>query len=103
MEIWEHSDHDPVRRLRKHILWTEIQSLQLFSGFSGSGKSTQLRRLQRDLETKGYLVVYANAEDARTCARIDRKNEPNLVRSVKSSVSAKPPLPRARSQFPEKT
>lgn len=35
----------------------------MFSGFSGSGKSTQLRRLQADLEAKGYLVVYANAQD----------------------------------------
>ncbi len=63
VEIWENSDHDPVRRLRKHILWSEVQSLQLFSGFSGSGKSTQLRRLQLDLQHKGYLVIYANAED----------------------------------------
>lgn len=63
VEIWENSDHDPVRRLRKHILWSEVQSLQLFSGFSGSGKSTQLRRLRLDLQDKGYLVIYANAED----------------------------------------
>jgi hypothetical protein len=63
VEIWEHSDYDPVRRLRKHIVWSEIESLQLFSGFSGSGKSTQLLRLQQDLTGEGYLVVYANADD----------------------------------------
>jgi hypothetical protein len=63
VQIWERSEHDPVHRLRKHILWSEVQSLQLFSGFSGSGKSTQLRRLQRDLESKGYLAVYADAND----------------------------------------
>ena len=63
VEIWEHSDHDPVARLAKHIKWTAVQSLQLFSGFSGSGKTTQLRRLQRELRASGYLVVYANAED----------------------------------------
>jgi len=63
VEIWEHSDHDPVRRLRKHILWTEFESLQLFSGFSGSGKSTQLLRLKRDLEAHSYLVLYADAEN----------------------------------------
>jgi len=63
VEIWEHADYDPVRRLCKHIAWSEIQSLQLFSGFSGSGKSTQLLRLQRDLTAAGYLVIYANAED----------------------------------------
>ena len=63
VEIWEHSDHDPIQRLRKHILWTEVESLQLFSGFNGSGKTTQLRRLQRELEARGYLVVYADAEN----------------------------------------
>ena len=63
VEIWEHSDYDPVRRLRKHIVWSEVESLQLFSGFSGSGKSTQLLRLQQDLTAEGYLVVYANADN----------------------------------------
>lgn len=63
VEIWEHADYDPVRRLRKHIVWSEIESLQLFSGFSGSGKSTQLLRLQQELQEAGYLVVYANADD----------------------------------------
>jgi len=63
VEIWEHADYDPVRRLQKHIVWSEVESLQLFSGFSGSGKSTQLLRLQRDLCAEGYLVVYANADD----------------------------------------
>jgi hypothetical protein len=61
VEIWEHSGHDPVARLAKHIKWTENQSLQLFSGFLGSGKTTQLRRLQRELSERGYLVVYADA------------------------------------------
>ena len=63
VRIWEDSPHDPVRRLRKHIQWSEVESLQLFSGFSGSGKTTQLRRLQQELEREGYHVIYANAED----------------------------------------
>ncbi|HTU47526.1 MAG TPA: hypothetical protein VMF91_20860 [Bryobacteraceae bacterium] len=63
VEIWEHSDHDPIQRLRKHILWTEIESLQLFSGFNGSGKTTQLRRLKQELEEQGYLVIYADADE----------------------------------------
>ncbi|HEX3685655.1 MAG TPA: hypothetical protein VHU83_24180 [Bryobacteraceae bacterium] len=25
VEIWEHSDHDPIQRLRKHILWTDFK------------------------------------------------------------------------------
>jgi nucleoside-triphosphatase THEP1 len=63
VEIWENSPHDPVARLRKHIKWTEVESLQLFSGFSGSGKTTLLRRLQQNLEHEQYLVLYANAKD----------------------------------------
>jgi hypothetical protein len=63
VEIWEHSDYDPVQRLRKHIVWSEVESLQLFSGFSGSGKSTQLLRLQQDLTAAGYLVVYVDAQE----------------------------------------
>jgi thymidylate kinase len=63
VEIWEHSEHDPVRRLQKHIVWSEVESLQLFSGFSGSGKSTQLLRLRQNLQAEGYLVVYATADD----------------------------------------
>jgi hypothetical protein len=63
VRIWEDSPHDPVFRLRKHIQWSEVESLQLFSGFSGSGKTTQLKRLQQELERKGYHVIYANAED----------------------------------------
>ena len=57
VEIWEHSDHDPVERLRKHIIWTSIESFQLFSGFSGSGKTTQLRRLQQDLEGREPIEI----------------------------------------------
>ncbi len=61
VEIWENSGHDPVQKLRKHIVWSQVQSLQFFSGFNGSGKSTQLFRLKRDLEQAGYLVIYADA------------------------------------------
>ena len=64
VRIWEDSPYDPVQQLRKHILWSEVESLQLFSGFSGAGKSTQLRRLKKELEGTGdYFVIYANAEN----------------------------------------
>lgn len=62
VELWEDSQFDPARRLRKHIVWKSVQSLQLFSGFGGSGKTTQLLRLKKELEAAGYLVIYANAE-----------------------------------------
>ena len=52
---------DPVARLRTRIEWATVESLQLFSGFRGTGKTTELFRLRRELESKGYLVLYANA------------------------------------------
>ena len=54
---------DPVAKLRKRIEWATVESLQLFSGFRGTGKTTELFRLRRELETKGYVVLYANALD----------------------------------------
>lgn len=52
---------DPVSRLRTQIDWSEGESLHLFSGFRGSGKTTELKRLAADLEEAGYCVLYANA------------------------------------------
>lgn len=52
---------DPVAKLKTHIEWTTVESLQLFSGFRGTGKTTELFRLRRDLQEKGYIVLYADA------------------------------------------
>ncbi len=41
-------------------------SCQLFSGFNGTGKSTELRRLAQRLETEGYSVLLADARDYHT-------------------------------------
>ena len=54
---------DPVARLRTGIEFAEVESLQLFSGFRGSGKTTELFRLRRHMEERGFLVLYANALD----------------------------------------
>ena len=54
---------DPVLRMQRHIEFHDLESLQLFSGFSGSGKSTELFRLRRALKDEGCVVLYANAED----------------------------------------
>lgn len=37
------------------------RSCQLFSGFPGTGKSSELRGLQRNLEKRGYVVLVADA------------------------------------------
>jgi hypothetical protein len=56
-------DGDPVERLSRTINFSETQSCQFFSGFRGTGKSTQLLRLKSQLEAEGYLAFYANAMD----------------------------------------
>lgn len=49
---------DPVTLLARSIEWAPSNSsTQLFSGFRGAGKSTELRRLRRRLQESGYLVV----------------------------------------------
>ncbi len=52
---------DPVALMRKHIEWSETDSIQMFSGFRGSGKTTELLRLKKDLESQGYVVLYGDA------------------------------------------
>lgn len=54
---------DPVELMRKHIKWSDVESVQLFSGFRGSGKTTELFRLKKQLEESNCVVLYANALD----------------------------------------
>jgi len=52
---------DPVDRMATYIGFSDEESIQLFSGFRGSGKTTELFRLRQRLEQDGYVVVYADA------------------------------------------
>ena len=54
---------DPVKLLMRTIDLSPSESRQFFSGFRGSGKSTQLLRLKKELEALNYRVYYANALD----------------------------------------
>ena len=54
---------DPVEALLRGIEWGGTASVQLLSGFRGTGKTTALRRLERDLVERGYLVVRCDMED----------------------------------------
>ena len=54
---------DPVELLARAIEWTPGESVQLLSGFRGTGKSTELRRLQQRLESAGYIVFLCDIED----------------------------------------
>lgn len=62
--IYQDSEiEDPVKRLQENIDLCGVESLQLFSGFRGSGKTTELFRLRKALEEQGLLVLYADALD----------------------------------------
>ena len=52
---------DPVSLLQDHIELSGVESFRLFSGFRGSGKTTELLRLKQRLERAGFLVLYADA------------------------------------------
>ncbi len=55
---------DLVRELRRTITLSGPEpTCQLFTGHIGCGKSTELSRLQRDLEAEGYQVVYFESTD----------------------------------------
>ncbi|MGE0225112.1 MAG: hypothetical protein AB7F35_21185 [Acetobacteraceae bacterium] len=54
---------NPVAQLRTTIEFATVESMQLFSGFRGSGKTTELLRLKQQLEEAGYVVAYASAMD----------------------------------------
>lgn len=55
---------DLVQELKRTILLSGPEpTCQLFTGHIGCGKSTELSRLQRDLEALGYQVVYFESTD----------------------------------------
>ena len=51
---------DPVELLETHIEFSGNESRQFFSGFRGSGKTTELLRLKKRMEENGHLVFYAD-------------------------------------------
>ena len=53
---------DPVDALVRAIKWTSGESVQLLSGFRGTGKSTELRRLKQLLEESHYIVLLCDME-----------------------------------------
>lgn len=55
---------DLVQELKRTITLSGSEpTCQLFTGHIGCGKSTELSRLQRDLEAAGYQVVYFESTD----------------------------------------
>lgn len=56
-------DEDIVSDLGKRIRNSDQMTYQLYTGHRGSGKSTELRRLQKSLEEHGFFVVYFEADE----------------------------------------
>lgn len=53
---------DPVELLAEAIRFSDGQSIQLLSGFRGTGKTTELKRLESVLVREGCQVVYLNMD-----------------------------------------
>lgn len=57
-------DHgDLVSELRQVIFASDDNTRQLVSGFRGSGKTTELRRLTTQLQDDGYWVIYIDTDE----------------------------------------
>lgn len=56
-------NEDVVTQIFNAITWSDVHVAQLFTGHRGSGKSTELLRLQARLEEADYVVLYFEADD----------------------------------------
>lgn len=56
-------NEDVVSQMFNAITWSDVHVAQLFTGHRGSGKSTELLRLQARLVDAGYVVLYFEADD----------------------------------------
>jgi hypothetical protein len=54
--------HDPVKLLARAIEYSPGQSVQLLSGFRGTGKTTELRRLESRLVQEGKKVAFVDID-----------------------------------------
>lgn len=56
-------DEDVVEELGRTVRRSNDLTYQLYSGYRGSGKTTELLRLKKDLEDRGHIVVYFAADE----------------------------------------
>jgi len=57
------TDHPCTEFLFQSVVLSDRPLYQLFSGFSGSGKTTELKQLARKLESEDFNVIYVDAEE----------------------------------------
>lgn len=55
--------HDPVKRLFDTIDFSEVESVQLVAGFRGTGKTTELSRLEKMLWEHDFHVIRVDLDD----------------------------------------
>ena len=63
VSLYDGLNVDPVDRLAVQVSRAEGSRVWLFTGNIGSGKSTELRRLRRDLKAAGCVVFLADAAE----------------------------------------
>ncbi|MBD2665508.1 AAA family ATPase [Richelia sinica] len=56
-------DGDILEAVGREILYSDRKTCQLYAGHRGAGKSTELLRLQKDLDEKGFFVIYFAADE----------------------------------------
>ncbi len=56
-------DEDVLEDLGRTVRRSQILTYQLYSGYRGSGKTTELLRLKKHLEDKGHVMVYFAADE----------------------------------------
>ncbi|GAB4227919.1 MAG: hypothetical protein Kow00121_56700 [Elainellaceae cyanobacterium] len=74
-----------IQDLKRTIAYTDHHTCQLFSGHLGCGKSTELLRLQADLEQLGFYVVYFEASQALDTVDVDVTD---ILMAIAQQVSA---------------
>lgn len=59
----QNADDDPIAELAERISFSQSQSVNLFTGQRGSGKSTEFRRLRKTLKDDGCEVFLLDMRD----------------------------------------
>ncbi|MBK8257026.1 MAG: hypothetical protein IPK82_30680 [Polyangiaceae bacterium] len=78
--------NDPITELRgTMVLAPTITTCQLFSGFQGTGKSTELRRLSAELQMRGFQVL--TIEGARYINLYEPLEVTDLLVSIAAGVA----------------
>lgn len=59
----QHDEESPIEVIKRKILWEGSEGVHLISGFRGSGKTTELKRMKAALEQENCFVIMADALD----------------------------------------